>query len=126
MEAIIQIILNNLKNVGLGCGLFIVAYLSNVCLSLWYNIKMCHQEFDWRRLLSSVLKILSFGAGTSLLVIGITLVPIFADFVGFNIPEEYSEVLQNIAIIATFIVSACKYLLEAFGKFKKIIGITQE
>ena len=126
MQEIIDIVLKNLYHVGLGCALFVIAYVSNVLLSLWYNIKMCHQKFDYRKLLNSVLKILAFGAGTSLLVVGITLVPIFADFVGFNIPEEYSEVFQNLAIISVFIIATCKYLIEAYGKFKKILGITKE
>ena len=126
MQEIIDIVLKNLYHVGLGCALFIIAYLSNVCLSLWYNIKILNQQFDYKKLLNSALKILAFGVGTSLLIIGITLVPIFADFVGFNIPEEYSEVFQNLAIISIFIISTCKYLIEAYGKFKKILGITKE
>ena len=87
---------------------------------------MLNQEFDYKKLLNSALKILAFGAGTSLLVIGITLVPIFANFVGFVIPDEYSEVFQNLAIIAVFIVSACKYLVEAYTKFKKILKGKEE
>ena len=126
MQEIIDILLTNLTHVGMGCALFIIAYISNMLLSLWYNIKMLNQEFDYKKLLNSALKILAFGAGTSLLVIGITLVPIFANFVGFVIPDEYSEVFQNLAIIAVFIVSACKYLVEAYTKFKKILKGKEE
>ena len=121
MKEIIDIIINNLINVGIGAGIFVVAYLANVLLSLWYNIKMLHQEFDYHKLINSALKILSFGLGTALLVIGITLIPMFADYVGLTIPQEYIEVLQNLAIIAAFVVSACKYLFEAYTKFKAIL-----
>ena len=91
-------------------------------LSLWYNLKVLNQEFDINRLLNSIYKILAFGAGTSLLVIGITLVPIFADHVGLTIPEEYSEVFQDLAVIAVFIISSCKYLIEAYSKFQDILN----
>ena len=122
MEEIIRIVLDNLKNVGIGCILFIIAYVSNMLFSIWYNIKILHQDFDINRIWGSVIKILAFGAGTSLLVIGITLVPIFADYVGFTIPEDYSEVFQDLAIIAVFIISSCKYLIESYSKFQAILN----
>lgn len=126
MKDILDVLLTNLTHVGMGCALFIVAYVSNILLSLWYNIKICNQEFDYKKLLNSVLKILAFGTGTSLLVIGITLVPMFSNYVGFIIPEEYSEVFQNLAIISVFLISTCKYLIEAYTKFKKILKGTEE
>jgi len=126
MKDILDVLLTNLTHVGMGCALFIIAYVSNILLSLWYNIKICNQEFDYKKLLNSVLKILAFGTGTSLLVIGITLVPMFSNYVGFVIPEEYSEVFQNLAIISVFLISTCKYLIEAYTKFKKILKGTEE
>lgn len=126
MQDILDLILNNLTLVGVGCGLFVIAYISNVCFSLWYNIKILGQSFDYKKLINSALKILAFCAGTSLLVVGITLIPIFADYVGFTIPEEYSEVFQNLAIIGVFLIAAIKYLIESYGKFKKILGFSQD
>ena len=126
MKDILDVLLTNLTHVGMGCALFIIAYVSNILLSLWYNIKICNQEFDYKKLLNSVLKILAFGTGTSLLVIGITSVPMFSNYVGFVIPEEYSEVFQNLAIISVFLISTCKYLIEAYTKFKKILKGTEE
>ena len=123
MNDVIDVVVSNLYHVALGCALFVIAYASNILFGLWYNIKVLNQKFDINRLLWSLVKILAFGTATSLLVIGITLVPIFADFVGFAIPEEYSEVFQDLAVIAVFIISSCKYLIEAYGKFKAILGI---
>lgn len=122
MEEIIRVVLDNLKNVGIGCILFIIAYVSNMLFSIWYNIKVLHQEFDISRIWASVIKIAAFAAGTSLLVIGITLIPIFANHVGLTIPEEYSEVFQDLAIISVFIISACKYLVESYTKFQAILN----
>jgi len=121
MEEILQLVLDNLIKVGIGCGLFVIAYCSNILLSLWYNIKIKRQEFESKRLLESLEKILAFGAGTSLLTIGITLVPIFVNEVGLTIPEEYAEVFQDLAVITVFIIAACKYLVEAFTKFQAIL-----
>lgn len=122
MQDIINILLQNLQNVGIGCGLFIIAYVSNVLFSLWYNIKILCQKFDYKRLINSVLKILAFGGGTCLLVTGITLIPHFANYVGFTIPEEYVEVFQDLAILSVFIIAACRYLMEAYTKFKLILN----
>lgn len=114
-------VLINLQNVGIGMALFIVAYLANVCFSLYVNCKILGQKFDKNKLINSVLKIFSFGVGTALLCVSITTIPIFATTVGFIIPEEYATVFENLVIIGIFIISSCKYVMEAFNKMKNIL-----
>lgn len=122
MEDLIQLLLRNLTHIGIGVALFVVAYVSNMAYSLYYNIKLLHQPFDAKKLLDSVIKILAFGVGTTLLCVGITFIPIFADYVGLTISEEYQEIFSNLAILIVFIVAACKYLFEAYGKLKDILN----
>lgn len=117
-----NIVLENLQNTGIGIILFVLAYASNMCFSLYYNIKILNQKFDKQKLIDSGLKVAAFGLGTALLVIAITTLPLFADRVGYEIPAEYEELLSSVTILAVFIISTCKYALEAFTKMKFILS----
>lgn len=119
-------VLANLMNTGLGVAIFIVAYLSNVCFSLWYNIKILNQPFDIIRLRDGGLKILSFAIGLILLTGVITTLPIFADTVGWTIPDEYKEIFANLVIIGSFLLASLKYIVEAYTKMKTILFYTPE
>lgn len=121
MGELMQTVLTNLTDVGIGVLLFVMAYVSNMALGLYYNIKVLNQPFDKSKLIDSALKIVAFGIGTGLLCVCVTTIPAFATHVGFVIPEEYSTVFQDLAILSVFIISSCKYLLEAYGKFSKIL-----
>lgn len=120
MNELVQVIISNLQNVGIGVLLFIVAYVSNMALSLYYNIKVLNEAFDKAKLINSALKVASFAIGTALLCVGITTIPAFASHVGFEIPAEYSTVFQDLAVLSVFIISACRYLLEAYQKLTNI------
>lgn len=117
----IEVILQNLINTGWGVLLFIGAYASNMCFSLWYNIKMLNQEFEKEKLINSGIKIAVFGIGTTLLVMVVTTLPLFADRVGFAIPTEYEEIFSNLVIVAVFLTATCKYALEAYNKMKLVL-----
>lgn len=116
-----DVILNNLINVGYGVALFILAYLSNMLFSIWYNIKVLLQPFDLKKIRDSGIKILCFGAGLTLLSLGISILPEFANTVGWEIPEEFKEVFADIAIIGVFLLVTTKYLLESWNKMKVIL-----
>ena len=121
MNELLQVVLTNLMDVCIGVLLFVMAYVSNMALSLYYNIKVLNQPFDKNKLIDSGLKVVAFGVGTALLCVCITTIPAFANHVGFVIPEEYSTVFQDLAILSVFIISSCKYLLEAYTKFSAIL-----
>ncbi len=121
MGELAQTVLTNLTDVGIGVLLFVMAYVSNMALGLYYNIKVLNQQFDKSKLIDSALKIAAFGIGTGLLCVCVTTIPAFATHVGFVIPEEYSTVFQDLAILAVFITSALKYVIEAYGKFSAIL-----
>ena len=70
-------VLNNLINIGWAMLIFLCAYLSNVAFSLYYNIKM----------INSGLKVATFVVGLTLLCVAITTLPIYADQLGWAIPE---------------------------------------
>lgn len=121
MDQLWSLILGNLRNIGIGLLLFAGAYLSNICFSLWTNIKMAGEKFDGHRLAASAVKLLAFGGGLVLLSAVITTLPLFADTVGWAIPEEYKDVFANLIILAMFLTATCVYVREALAKVKKIL-----
>ena len=126
MQEVFLEILSNLKLVGFGIGLFILAYICNMLFSIYYNISLLKEKFQGKKILDSVIKILVFGLGTATLSISITLIPMFAEYCGIVLPEVYVEVFQSLAIVIVFLITACKYVVESFNKFKLILDYHSE
>ena len=118
----IEPIIHNLTNIGWAMLIFLSAYLANVVFSLWYNIKIQGDAFDKDKLVQSALKVLTFVVGLTLLCVAITTLPLFADQVGWSIPEEYSDIFADLVIIGAVLVVTCKYIKEAFSKFTAILN----
>ena len=118
----IEPIIHNLTNIGWAMLIFLSAYLANVAFSLWYNIKIQGDAFDKDKLVQSALKVLTFVVGLTLLCVAITTLPLFADQVGWSIPEEYSDIFADLVIIGAVLVVTCKYIKEAFSKFTVILN----
>ncbi len=116
-----QEIINNLINISYAVLIFICAYVSNMAFGIWYNIKKLREKFDWSKIRDSILKIVVFAVGLTLLCIAITALPAFADYVGWTIPEEYLEVFGDLVIVGVFLTVTCKYIAEAITKFKAIL-----
>lgn len=114
-------ILTNLTYVGIGAALFLAAYLSNMAFSLYYNIKILSEKFEKDKIIDSGLKVSAIIVGLVLLCISITSLPTFVDYIGLTIPQEYADIFSNLAILGLFVTSACKYVFEAYSKFKKIL-----
>lgn len=117
-----QAIQSNLISVGIGLSIFIMAYVSNMCFSTYYNIRILGEQFEPSKLKMSGLKIVAFGLGTALLTMAITLILPWANQNGLNIPEEYTEVITTIAILGVCLTGSLKYILEAFTKMGKILN----
>ena len=115
-------LLENLTNIGWAMLVFLCAYLANVAFSLWYNIKIRKEDFDREKLIASGLKILVFVVGLTLLCTAITALPIFANEVGWTIPDEYTDIFADLVIIGAVLLVSCKYIKEAFTKFTAILN----
>lgn len=114
-------ILLNLRNVGFGLLLFALAYLANMLFAIWRNIKVLGQTYDKQRIIDSGLKLLCFGGGLVLLCVVVTTLPIFANAVGWDIPEMYKNAFSAIVIAGLFLSASCKYALDAFNAMKAIL-----
>lgn len=113
----------NLINIGWAMLIFLCAYLSNVAFSLYYNIKILLQPFDKQKMINSGLKIATFVLGLTLLCVAITTLPIYADQLGWAIPAEYTEIFADLVIVGAVLMVSCKYIAEAFAKFKAILQV---
>lgn len=117
-----QAIQGNLISVGIGLLIFVMAYVSNMCFSTYYNVRILGEQFEPSKLKMSGLKIVTFGIGTALLTMAITLILPWANQNGLNIPEEYTDVITTIAILGVCLTGSLKYILEAFSKMGKILN----
>lgn len=121
MSTLLQNMLVAIEYAGIGLILFVISYTSNMCFSIYYNIKILGQTFNKQKIYDSGFKILTFGIGTLLMTIATVGIPQFAAITGIELPQEYVEVFSTLAISAVFIICSCKYILEAYEKFKKIL-----
>lgn len=62
--------------------------------------------------------------GLTLLCVSITTLPLYANQVGWAIPEEYADMFADLVIIGAVLIVSCKYIVEAFTKFKAILEVT--
>lgn len=115
-------ILENLISVGWSMLIFLAAYLANATFSLWYNIKLRKEPFDRAKLIASSIKIATFVIGLVLLCVSVTTLPLFANEIGWTVPQEYSDIFADLVIIGAVLLVSCKYIKEAFGKFTAILN----
>ena len=110
-------VLNNLIDIGWAMLIFLAAYLANVAFSLYYNIRILLQPFDKEKAINSALKVAAFVVGLTLLCVSITTLPLFAEQLGWAIPEEYTDIFADLVIVGAVLLVSCKYIMEAFTKF---------
>ena len=120
---IITLVLLNLEKVGIGIAIFLGAYLSNICLGIWRNVKIEGYEFDWKMIGQSVLKFIVLGLGISLMSIVVSVLPEYMTYVGIDIADETMQVMDGIVIVTAFVTAACKYVKDAFQKLKDILSV---
>ena len=119
---IMTIVVANLEKVGIGALLFLGAYMSNICLGAWRNVKIEGYDFDWRLIAQSAVKFIVLGVGIGLMSIVVSVLPVYMTYVGIVIEDETMNVLDSIVIITAFVVACAKYVKDAYGKLKEILG----
>lgn len=122
MNSMTEAILHNLTNAGWAMLIFLCAYISNMAFSLYYNIKTLGESFTVSKLINSVYKVGSIGIGLTLLVVATTGLPAFANYIGWAIPDEYTQVFDDLAVLGVCLYVSCKYIAEAISKFTAILN----
>lgn len=122
MQIMIDALIQNLTDVGWSMLIFICSYLSNMAFGIYHNVKQVGQAFSTTKILNSVYKVLSIVLGVTLLVVATTALPEFANYVGWQIPADYIDAFNSLAILGVGLYMSCKYIVEALNKFKQILS----
>lgn len=118
----LSIIIENLELVGIAMGLFVGSVAANTLLGLYNNIKILMRPFDKQRLIDTGLKTGCLVVSIILMVLVVTVMPVFCNNVGFPIPDEYIDVFSNLTIIGAAVIPSCKYLKDAYDKLCNIFN----
>lgn len=121
-DDILKEIVVNLQKVGIGLGIFILMYISNMSASIYYNIKILGDKFSSQKLIDSGIKVASLAVAIIAFCLSVTLVIPWVNYVGLPIPEEFSAVLNMVAMCGVALTGIVKYGKEAFTKISKILN----
>lgn len=122
MNEIMTIVLLNLEKVGVGVALFLGAYLSNILLGIWSNVKIEGYDFDWKLIVQSLVKFVVLGLGVGILSVVVSIIPMYLTYIGIEIGAETMETIDSMVIIGAFATATIKYVTDALSKIKAILG----
>lgn len=113
-------IITNIQIFGYLMLLFVGAYLSNILLGTFYNIKNLHEYFEKDIMLDGLKKGLCIIVSFILIIVVVGTLPEVAKLAGIQ-----TDVVSGVSLlsIATIIITASvKYLKDALTKLYKIIS----
>lgn len=117
-----SVLFDNLKLVAYAAIVFVLAYGANMCFSLWYNIKVLKESFSWKKLGTSLMKVMVVIVGIVLLCSAVTLLPYVLSSIGLEIGESTEKFIDIITIITAIVVTCTKYIKEAYYTFESILN----
>ena len=122
MNDILALVLLNLEKVGIGVALFMGAYLANMGLGTWKNVKIEGYDFDWKLIFQSVIKFVVLILSLGLLSVVVSVIPAYATYVGIEISTEVMETIDSLVIISSFLYATVKYAKDAISKLSAIFN----
>lgn len=123
MNDIMNLVVMNLEKVGIGAIIFALAYVSNIFLGIWRNVRIDGMQFDWKLLAESALKFVVLGLGIAILSVTVSILPQYAIYVGIEIASETMEIIDSVVIVGAFLYATVRYVSDAIGKLKQILGV---
>lgn len=120
---LLNIVLTNLEQVGIGVALFLGAYLSNMGLGAWRSVKVNGYDFEWKLIVESVVKFLVLGISIALLSVVVTTIPLYASYIGIDLSEETVTTIDSVVIVSSFMTATVRYIADSLVKFKDILGV---
>lgn len=120
---LLNIVLTNLEQVGIGVALFLGAYLSNMGLGAWRSVKVNGYDFEWKLIVESVVKFLVLGVSIALLSVVVTTIPLYASYIGIDLSEETVTTIDSVVIVSSFMTATVRYIADSLVKFKDILGV---
>lgn len=122
MNDIFTLVLANLEKVGIGACLFLGAYIANIGLGAWKNVKIEGGTFDWTLIKQSLIKFIVLILSIALLSIIVSVIPAYATYVGIEISSEALEIIDALVIVGAFLTATLRYTQDAISKLKAILG----
>lgn len=113
-----KIFIADLHQVLVVYGVFGLAYLANMTLSLYQNIVNSKENFNLTKLRKGLVQFVVLVFGTLLLVISVDLL---VNVTGLN-QNEFSEVISVAAILLTIGMAIVKYIKEAYITLQDILN----
>lgn len=117
----LELILVNLEKVGIGAGLFLLAYLANIGLGAWKNVTVDGQQFDWKLIAKSAVKYVVLGVGIACLSVAISVLPAYATYIGIEIAPETLQTIDGAVIVGSFMTATIRYVTDAVAKVKELL-----
>ena len=117
-----NIIIMNLEKIGFGMLMFLGAYLANMGLGVWKNVKIDGSTFDWTLIKQSIVKFIVLILSIALLSIVVSIIPAYTTYVGIEISQEVLETIDALVIIGAFLTATLRYTGDAISKLKAILG----
>lgn len=117
----LELILVNLEKVGIGAGLFLLAYLANIGLGAWKNVTIDGQQFDWKLIVKSAVKYVVLGVGIACLSVAISVLPAYATYIGIEIAPETLQTIDGAVIVGSFMTATIRYVTDAVAKVKELL-----
>lgn len=121
MTDIMMLVIDNLEKIGIGVLLFMCAYLANMGLGAWKNVKIEGVEFDWKLISNSMVKFIVLVLSLGLLSFVVSVIPAYATYVGIEIETETLQMIDSIVIIGAFLTATIRYVTDGIGKIKEIL-----
>lgn len=122
MNDIIVLVVSNLEKVGIGAGLFLGAYLANILLGIWTNVKIEGYDFQWKLIFQSIIKFIIMGLGLAFLSIVVSIIPVYITYVGIDVGAETLDTIDSLVIVGSFMTATIRYVGDAINKIKNVLG----
>lgn len=122
MNDIMNLVIVNLEKVGIGVVLFLGAYIANIFLGVWANVKIEGYEFDWKLIAQSLVKFVVLGIGVGMLSVVASIIPIYLTYIGIEIGAETMETIDSLVVVGAFMTATIRYVTDAVSKLKTILG----
>lgn len=117
-----SIIITNLTNVGLALMFFACFWVANFAFSIYYNIGIAKENFDFMKLLKGVLKLFALCVGMAFLTLAISAFPMFLQYIGIPISEDWGDVFNVTAMLTVIFAGAISYGKEAISTAARIFS----
>lgn len=122
MNLLYMNVLEDIRMVVICYAILLLAFIANVVFSLYFNISMCSEVFESRRLWHGVKKAAVVMIGTLFMVTAVDAAGILLTQYAVYINEEVHEFITTAMITATIGVAAWRYIKEAYQTFIRILN----